>query len=145
MPIKRPFAENSASEGQQPPVIARRTNPAIDARLDEYISRSPADFERYTKLVKEDPSHAVRTLMLKDMNKFEDEMRLVTKQLPEARKFLEGLSKAEQAAIQAKVDKVDPMFRDHRLVKEVRAHMGRESFKANSQRLMPKQGARAAA
>jgi hypothetical protein len=148
MPIKRPPAENSASlpseqAGDQSP--GRRTNPAINARLDDYITRSPADFDRYTTLVKEDPAYAVRSLMLKDMMKFEDEMRLVTTQLPQAKKFLESLSKEEQAKIQAKVDSVDPMFRDHRLVKEIRAHMGRESFKENARKLMPKPGARVAA
>jgi hypothetical protein len=142
MPIKRPPAENSAPESESQPAAVRRTNPAIDARLNEYIEHSQADFARYTTLVKEDPVHAVRTLMLKDMNKFEDEMRLVTKQLPEAKKFLEGLSKTEQAAIQAKVATVDPMFRDHRLVKEVRARMDRASFIENRRRLMPpKEGA----
>lgn len=148
MAIKRPPAENSASlppeqAGDQSP--ARRTNPAINARLDDFISRSPADFERYTKLVKEDPDYAVRSLMLKDMLKFEDEMRLVTTQLPQARKLLEGLSKDEKAKIQTKIDSVDPMFREHRLVKEIRAHMGRESFKENTRKLMPKPGARVAA
>lgn len=145
MPIKRNPAENSAPENNQPSASGRRTNPAIDARLDEYIGRSPADFERYTKLVTEDPAYAVRTLMLKDMNRFEDEMRLVAKQLPEAKKFLASLSKEEQATIQAKVETVDPLFRDHRLVKEVRAHMDRKSFTENRRRLMPKEGSRVAA
>lgn len=146
MPIKRPPAEKSAPDSTtEQPGQSRRTDVDINTRLDDYIAKSPADFERYTNLVKDDPAYAVRSLMLKDMTRFEDRAGLVAKLVPEAKKFLESLPPEEQEKIQAKVDSVDPMFRDSRLVREVNAYMDRQAISENRKKLMPKPGARVAA
>ena len=45
---------------------SRRSNEEVERRLNPYIDANKEAFARYTNLVKTDPEHAVRTLMLKD-------------------------------------------------------------------------------
>lgn len=138
MPIKRP---NQAVREDASPSDEReytpKINPQVNERLDRFIAAKPADFARYQRLVSENPEHAVRTLMLKDMFSHEREMRLVEKQLPEAKRWLEQQAPDVQDQIRKRLEGVDPMFHDKALVNEVFSHMTRQSMAENRKKLMP--------
>ena len=53
-----------------------RINPEVDARLTAFMKGNSKATEYYTKLVKENPTHAVRTIMLPKMFRFEAEQRM---------------------------------------------------------------------
>jgi hypothetical protein len=135
MPIKRHNAAADASSDDRD--SSKNINPQVNARLDAYIGARSGDFDHYAKLVRENPERAVRTLMLKDMFRHEREMKMVEKQLPEARRIFGELPKDVQAEIQKKVEAVEPMFADKTLVNEVFSHLTRESMAENRRKLMP--------
>lgn len=96
-----------------------RTNAEVEKRLNPYIEANRNDFERYTKLVKENPDRAVRTLMLKDMTAREGEMRLIEKQIPAARDWYNRQTPEVKQGIDERVAKVAPFNRDQAFVTAV--------------------------
>jgi hypothetical protein len=122
-----------------------RNNPEIDSRLNAFIDANPRDFEYYSKLVKEDPGRAVRSLMLKDMHKHESEMKLVFKQLPAAQEFFERQAPEVQAKIKERLTDVNPFYHEKAFVGEVLREMNRQDYVKNRQQLMPEKKAPAMA
>ena len=60
-----------------------RTSDRVEARLNPYIEAHSKDLEYYKKLISENPERAARTLMLKDLEKFEETMKRVNRQMPQ--------------------------------------------------------------
>ena len=135
-PAPSPDAPDSSAETQF------RSNPEIDARLDTFIGANQRDFDYYTKLVKENPERAVRSLLLKDMQKHESDMRLVFKQLPAAQEFLKEQPAEVQERIKARLADVNPFYQEKAFVGEVLKEMNRQDYLKNRQSLLPpRQGA----
>jgi len=103
---------------------APKINPRIEVRLNEYIEAHGSDLAYYSRLVSEDPTHAVRILMLRDMQLFAVTMKRVTERLPRARAHYE----AQPPVLRAKIDNalafVNPYHRDQAFVNEVFRTLG---------------------
>ena len=96
-----------------------RINEDVERRLNPYIAANQGDFERYTKLVNENPERAVRTLMLKDLDNHESEMRFTEKQLPAAREWYAKQSAEVKKLIDERVAESDPYYKTKAFVNAV--------------------------
>jgi len=103
------------NNGVQPP----RVNEEVEKRLNPYIAANKDAEARYTKLVKENPDRAVRTLMLKDMQAHQGEMRLIEKQLPAAKEWYDHQKPEVQKQIDQRLADVHPYQRDQAFVQAV--------------------------
>ncbi len=96
-----------------------RVNEDVERRLNPYIAANKGDFERYTKLVNENPERAVRTLMLKDLDTHEAEMRFTEKQLPAAKEWYGKQSAEVKKLIDERVAESDPYYKTKAFVNAV--------------------------
>jgi hypothetical protein len=96
-----------------------RVNEDVERRLNPYIAANKGDFERYTKLVNENPERAVRTLMLKDLDNHEAEMRFTEKQLPAAKEWYGKQSAEVKKMIDERVAESDPYYKTKAFVNAV--------------------------
>ncbi|PAW79077.1 MAG: hypothetical protein B9S32_03735 [Verrucomicrobia bacterium Tous-C9LFEB] len=105
-----------------------RINPEIDARLTTFIEANPRSVEYYRQLITENPERAVRVIMLSRMLRHEDQMRLVAKQLPIARKWAEETPGMIQR-IEERIKEVAPGLRDRAFVREAMRQKARMDFR----------------
>lgn len=106
---------------------APRLNPEIEKRLNAFIEANKSDHEYYSRLVAEKPDYAVRVLMLKDLRRHESDMRLVEKQLPQAKEFFDKQSPQVQERINERLKSVNPYYGDKAFVGEVLREMNRQN------------------
>jgi len=66
-----------------------RINPEIDRRLDGFMQANTKLTDYYTNLVKQNPDRAIRAFMLTKMFRHEAELRVVSRQAPQAKEWLE--------------------------------------------------------
>lgn len=107
---------DKSTKAEKPQPLPLRNNPEIKKRIDEYKAANPDDVTYYTRLVKEHPERAVDALFYKDMQRHENEMRLVNKQLPQARAFYNAQTPEAKARIDADLQGVEPFYRDKAFV-----------------------------
>ncbi len=98
---------------------APKINPRIEARLNEYIEAHRSDLAFYDRLVAEDPTRAVRMLMLRDMELFAVKMKRVADRLPRAKALYEAQLPTIRAQIDNAIAFVNPYHRDQAFVNEV--------------------------
>ena len=94
-----------------------RVNPEIDRRLDGFMQANPKLTEYYANLVKENPDRAVRAFMLTKMFKHEAELRVATRQIPQAREWLDQQSPEVRQRIAERLEKVSPLYREQAAVR----------------------------
>lgn len=104
----------------------RRTE-KVEARLNPYIEAHQKDMAYYERLVAENPQHTVRTLLLKDLELFEEKMKRVLRQLPHCQEFYNGLTPEKKARIDAAVAAVNPYHEKQAFVGECIAEYKRKS------------------
>jgi hypothetical protein len=117
--LPKPPTETPGAKPETHGPRLRRSNEEIERRLNPYIDANQEAFARYTRLVKEDPHHAVRSLMLKDMQAHEGEMRFVAKQIPAAKEWYEKQTLEVKKAIDQRIAEVHPYNRDEAFVQAV--------------------------
>ena len=71
----------------KPKPLVFRDNPEVKKKIEAHKKANPDDVTYYTRLVKENPERAIETFLYRDQQKHENEMRLIEKQLPQARAF----------------------------------------------------------
>ncbi len=108
--------ETKPSKAEKLPPLQFRNNPEVKKRIDDYKSANPGDVTYYTRLVKEYPDRAIDALFYKDMQRHENDMRLVNKQLPQARVFYDAQTPEAKARIDADLQGVEPFYRDKAFV-----------------------------
>ena len=113
-PTEKPDSKPE-NNGTRPP----RNNEDVEKRLNPYIEANKEAMERYTKLVKENPDRAVRTLMLKDMQAHEGEMRMVEKQMPAAKEWYDKQTLEVKKSIDKRIAEVHPYNKDQAFVQAV--------------------------
>jgi hypothetical protein len=128
MAIKTKPNDNSlsASSDKESP-LTFRNNPEVEKRLEAYKGANAIEVEYYGRVVKEAPDRARDMLLYKDMQKHESEMRLVEKQLPQAKEFYDSQSPEVQARIDQRLNNVRPYYRDKAFVGEVLREMNRKN------------------
>jgi hypothetical protein len=127
---KNSESKPDAQVAEQPAERTFRTNPEIEQKIDLHIAANRDDFEFYTRLVNESPDRAVRTLIRKDQQKYEQDMRLVMKQMPGAKEFYQKQAPEVQQRIDRNLTGVNPYFQDKAFVGEVLREMDRQNRRA---------------
>jgi hypothetical protein len=104
-----------------------RNNPEVQKRLDAYKVANSGDVDYYTRVVKEAPERARDMLLYKDMQRHEADMRLIEKQLPQAKAFYDAQSPEVKSRIDQRLDGVQPYYHDKAFVGEVLREMNRKN------------------
>ena len=113
------------AEGRAP-----RINEKVDQKLTTFMADNPKATEYYRTLVKDDPERAVRTIMLAKLNKYEDQMRLVEKQMPLVKQWVDQ-TPGMREKIEAKIKDVNPIYREIAFVNEAMRAKARMDFSPN--------------
>jgi hypothetical protein len=109
-------------EGRSP-----RINEKVDQKLTAFMEENQKATEYYRKLVREDPERAVRTIMLSKLNKYEDQMRLVEKQMPQVKAWVDQ-NPGVREKIEARIKDVNPIYKEIAFVNEAVKMRGRIDF-----------------
>jgi hypothetical protein len=104
-----------------------RDNPEVKKRIEEYKAANPNDVAYYTRLVREYPERAIETLLYKDVQKHESEMRLIQKQLPQAKAFYDAQTNEARARIDRDLEGVQPYYKDKAFVSAVLREKDRQA------------------
>lgn len=104
-----------------------RNNPEVQKRLDAYKTANSGDVEYYTRVVKEAPDRARDMLLYKDMQRHEADMRLIEKQLPQAKTFYDAQAPEVKSRIDQRLEGVEPYYKDKAFVGEVLREMNRKN------------------
>jgi hypothetical protein len=104
-----------------------RDNPEVKKRIEAHKAANPDDVAYYTRLVKEYPERAIETLLYKDVQKHESEMRLIDKQLPQAKAFYDAQTPEARARIDRDLDGVKPYYKDKAFVSAVLREKDRQA------------------
>ncbi len=92
-------------------------NPEINARLDKFMADNPQITEHYTKLVKENPDRAIRSMALNSMFRREALERQIQRQMPQVQQWVKEQPGLEQQ-IEAKIRTTNPLMRMAAFIKE---------------------------
>jgi len=122
----KPEETNAQNNGSEKP-LQFRSNPEVQKRLDAYKAANENDVGYYTRVVKEAPERARDMLLYKDMQRHEGEMRLIEKQLPQAREFYNAQNPEVKERIDAQLQNVQPYYKDKAFVGEVLREMNRKN------------------
>lgn len=114
MAIETKSDKKSETEKQKP--LQFRDNPEVKKKIEAHKAANPDDVIYYTRLVKENPQRAIDTLIYRDQQKHENEMRLIQKQLPQARAFYSAQTPEAKARIDRDMEGVDPYYKDKAFV-----------------------------
>ena len=131
------------SEKAKPLVF--RDNPEIKKRIEAHKKANPDDVAYYTRLVKEYPERAIETFIYKDMQKHENEMKLIAKQLPQAKAFYDAQTPDARARIDRDMEGVQPYMHDKAFVAAALREKDRQSRREFANPTAPKAGAKFAA
>lgn len=100
--------ESKPNKVPKPQPLQLRDNEKVKARIAAYKEANPQDVIYYTRLVNEHPQRAVDSLILKDINRNDNIMRRMTRQIQVARNYFEKQSPENQARIEADLASNEP-------------------------------------
>ena len=103
-------------ESAKPKPLVFRDNPEVKAKIEAHKKANPDDVTYYTRLVRENPERAIETLIYRDVQKHENEMRLIQKQLPQAKAFYDAQTPDAKARIDMDLEHVHPYNKDKAFV-----------------------------
>lgn len=103
-------------ESAKPKPLVFRDNPEVKAKIEAHKKANPDDVTYYTRLVRENPDRAIDTLIYRDVQKHESEMRLIQKQLPQAKAFYDAQTPDAKARIDQDIAHVHPYNKDKAFV-----------------------------
>ncbi|MCB1104581.1 MAG: hypothetical protein H7A44_08450 [Opitutaceae bacterium] len=127
MAIRTKPEESSQAADRNERPLQFRNNPEVQKRLDAYKEANQNDVTYYTRVVSEAPERARDMLLYKDMQRHEADMRLVEKQLPQAKAFYEAQPQEVQTRIDSQLKDVKPYYKDKAFVGEVLREMNRKN------------------
>jgi hypothetical protein len=108
--------QKQRNETEKPKPLTFRDNPEVKTKIEAHKKANPNDVTYYTRLVKEYPERAIETLIYRDVQKHENDMRLITKQLPQAKAFYDQQSPESKARIDRDLEGVSPYMKDKTFV-----------------------------
>ena len=103
-------------EIEKPKPLVFRDNAEVRKKIEAHKAANPDDAVYYARLVHEHPERAADTLIYRDQQRHESEMRLIEKQLPQARTFYHGQTPDARARIDADLAGVQPYYKDKAFV-----------------------------
>ena len=104
------------TEAEKPKPLVFRDNPEVKKKIEAHKKANPDDVVYYTRLVRENPERAIETLIYRDVQKHENEMKLIQKQLPQAKAFYDAQSPEAKARIDRDLEGVSPYMKDKAFV-----------------------------
>jgi hypothetical protein len=119
--------QKQKTEADKTKPLVFRDNPEVKKRIDAHKKANPEDVVYYTRLVREHPERAIETFLYKDMQKHESEMRLIAKQLPQAKAFYDAQEPAAKARIDRELEGVQPYYKDKVFVTAVLRESDRQT------------------
>jgi len=105
-----------------------RINPEIDRRLDGFMQANTKLTDYYTNLVKQNPERAIRAFMLTKMFRHEAELRVVSRQAPQAKEWLEQQSPEVKQRVAERLDKISPFYREKAAVRVISQEKAKLDF-----------------
>ena len=105
-----------------------RINPEIDRRLDGFMQANTKLTDYYTNLVKQNPDRAIRAFMLTKMFRHEAELRVVSRQAPQAKEWLEQQSPEVKQRVAERLDKIGPFYREKAAVRVISQEKAKLDF-----------------
>lgn len=105
-----------------------RVNPEIDRRLDGFMQANSKLTDYYTTLVKEHPDRAVRAFMLTKMFRHEAELRVIARQAPQAKEWLEQQSPEVKQRVAERLEKINPFYREKAAVRVISQEKAKLDF-----------------
>jgi hypothetical protein len=124
-PLKQTASQPSTSLSEE---RILRVNPEIDRRLDGFMQANTKLTDYYANLVKEHPERAVRAFMLGKMFKHEAELRVVTRQAPQAKEWLDQQSPEVKQRVAERLEKVTPFYREKAAVRVISQEKAKLDF-----------------
>lgn len=135
-------------EPKQKPLVFR-DNPEVKTKIEAYKKANPDDVVYYNRLVREHPERAADTFILHRVQKHEQDMKLIGKQLPQAKAFYASQTPEAKARIDGDLEGVSPYYKDKAFVQAVFREKDRQTRREftnpGQETAAPKTGARAAA
>ena len=117
---------------QQSPTLSEerilRINPEIDRRLDGFMQANTKLTDYYTNLVKQNPDRAIRAFMLTKMFRHEAELRVVTRQAPQAKEWLDQQSPEVKQRVAERLEKINPFYREKAAVRVISQEKAKLDF-----------------
>lgn len=111
-PDKGPKAET-------PKPLVFRDNPEVKKKIDAYKKANPDDVVYYTRLVKEHPERAIETFLYHRVQRHENDMKLIEKQLPHAKAFYQSQTPEARARIDRDIADTNPFYKEKAFVQAV--------------------------
>ncbi len=108
--------QKEKTDATKPKPLVFRDNPEVKKKIEAHKKANPDDVTYYTRLVKENPERAIETFLYRDQQKHENEMRLIQKQLPQARAFYNEQTVEAKARIDRDLEGVNPYMKDKAFV-----------------------------
>ena len=105
-----------------------RINPEIDRRLDGFMQANTKLTDYYTNLVKQNPDRAIRAFMLTKMFRHEAELRVVTRQAPQAKEWLDQQSPEVKQRVAERLEKINPFYREKAAVRVISQEKAKLDF-----------------
>lgn len=118
------------AKGAKPPPLEFTDTPEKQKLIESFRADHPNKEEYYTRLVKENPQRAVRSLLLKDAEYYKLRTNYLTNQLPSARAFYDAQTPEARARIDRQLVNSKPFYRDADFVEAVIRESGRQGIKA---------------
>jgi hypothetical protein len=136
--------KNRTEPDKNKPLVFR-DNPEVKKRIDAHRNANPNDAAYYTRLVREHPERAIETFLYKDLQKHENEMKLIAKQLPQAKAFYDSQTPDARARIDRDMEGVHPYYQDKSFVAAALREKDRQSRREFAAPATTPGGAKAAA
>jgi len=108
---------NDSKEKTKP--LTFRENPEVKKKIEAYKKANPDDVTYYSRLVKEYPDRAIETFLYHRVQKHEGDMKLIEKQLPQAKAFYSSQTPEGKARIDRDLEGVSPYYKDKAFVQAV--------------------------
>lgn len=140
------------TETEKPKPLVFRDNPEVKEKIAAYKKANPDDAVYYGRLVREHPERAIDTFILHRVQKHDQDMKLIAKQLPAAQGFYASQTPEAKARIDADLQGVGPYYKDKAFVQAVFREKDRQTRReftqpsaATTPQTPPKAGAKVAA
>jgi hypothetical protein len=104
---------------EKPKPLVFRDNPEVKKKIDAYKKANPDDVLYYTRLVREYPERAIETFVYHRVQKHDADMKLIEKQLPQAKNFYTSQTPEAKARIDRDVEGTSPYYKDKAFVQAV--------------------------
>lgn len=115
------------TNADRPQPMTFRDNPEVKKKIEAHKAARPNDVTYYSRLVREYPERAIDTLILKDVQKHDSEMRLIEKQLPQAKAFYDAQPANVRERIDENLKEIPDYYRDKAFVSEVLREKDRQA------------------